>query len=123
MKGLNHSNIIKISEALARWLNWLEHHPIHQNVVGSILGQGDTERYDQITGGEVVRGCRRRLPKAMVNSLGWDWLRSRLLPEHMELWARRLKRRALVLSGLLALCLFLGDAWVVVLQLPAFPNG
>ena len=25
---------------LTRWLCWLEHHPLHQNVVGSIPGQG-----------------------------------------------------------------------------------
>ena len=25
---------------LARWLSWLEHRPIHQDVAGSILGQG-----------------------------------------------------------------------------------
>ena len=37
----------------------------------------------------VGRGCRWRLPKEMVNSLGQDRLRSRMPPEHMELWARR----------------------------------
>ena len=26
--------------AMARWLGWLEHHPIHQKVAGSIPGQG-----------------------------------------------------------------------------------
>ena len=26
--------------ALARWLSWLEHHPIHQKVAGSIPGRG-----------------------------------------------------------------------------------
>ena len=28
------------SWALAGWLNWLEHHPIHQKVVGLIPSQG-----------------------------------------------------------------------------------
>ena len=27
-------------DAMAGWLSWLEHHPIHQKVAGSIPGQG-----------------------------------------------------------------------------------
>ena len=30
----------KSTIALARRLSWLEHHPVHQNVIGSIPGQG-----------------------------------------------------------------------------------
>ena len=54
-------------------------------------------------------------------------------PECIELCARRLeiKKKALGFSGWLAgslarwlsLALLLGDVWVIVLQLPAFPNG
>ena len=29
-------NIQNIILALARWLGWLEHHPVHQKVVGSV---------------------------------------------------------------------------------------
>ena len=41
--------------------------------------------------GRSRKGPRRRLPKAMVNSLEWDRLRNRMPPEHMDLWARILK--------------------------------
>ena len=33
-------HIQRTARALARWLSWLEHCPIHQKVVGSIFGQG-----------------------------------------------------------------------------------
>ena len=37
-------NTLKVEElwkvALAGWLSWLEHHPVHQKVAGSIPGQG-----------------------------------------------------------------------------------
>ena len=43
-------------------------------------------------GGE-GKGHTRRLAKAMVNSIGRDWLRSWMPPEHMELWAGRFKQK------------------------------
>ena len=60
--------------------------------LGYILGPYSWYREiwsDHWGGGE--RDSRRRLPKAMVNSLGWDWLRSWMPPEYMELWTRRFK--------------------------------
>ena len=46
-------------------------------------------------------------------------------PEHMELWVRRFGIRERLSDGLsLALGLFfLEDAWMIMLQLPALPNG
>ena len=49
-------------------------------------------------------------------------------PEKMELWARRLKiKEGLAASWALRLAqlalFFLEDAWMIVLQLPAFPKG
>ena len=61
----------------------------------------DRERSDQSLG----RGCTRKLPEAMVNSLGWDWLRSWMPPECMELCARRfnIKRGQSLALGLFSL--------------------
>ena len=49
----------------------------------NVITKVDTEMSDAITGKEwgrsgegVGRGHRRSLPKAVVNSLRWDWLRS-----------------------------------------------
>ena len=36
----------------------------------------DTERADQSTGDEWGKGAEEEVAKAMVNILGWDWLRS-----------------------------------------------
>ena len=64
---------------------------------------------------------RGRLPEAMVNSLGWDWLRSWIPLQCLESWARRFKIER---GQRPALSLFvLEDAWMVVLWLPVFPNG
>ena len=41
--------------------------------------------------GGIGRSHRKTLPEIRVNSLGGDWLRSWMPPEHMELWARRFK--------------------------------
>ena len=39
---------------LARWLNWLERHPMHQKVVGSIPSQGT---YPRLQVQSLVRVC------------------------------------------------------------------
>lgn len=59
--------------------------------------------------GGVQRDQRRRMPHAMVNSLGWGWLRWWMPPEHLKIQAKRfeiLKKGSLV--GSLALFLLRG---------------
>ena len=68
----------------------------------------------------VTRSHRRRLPRATVNSLERDWLRSWVPPEYMELWATRFKikeGRHWLSDSLPWGCL------TVLLQLPAFPKA
>ena len=73
----------------------------------------------------VGRGLRNRMPKAMVNSLRPDWLRSWMPPDQVQLWVRRFEIRNLLSGGLLgSLGLPLPWGWlVIVLQLLAFPKG
>ena len=41
-----HMSLKGYSRALARWLSWLEHHSVHQKIVGLILVQGVWEATD-----------------------------------------------------------------------------
>ena len=47
-------------------------------------------------------------------------------PEHRKLWARRFEIKEALsvwLSLAVSQAVFLEEAWMIVLQLPAFPNG
>ena len=53
----------------------------------------------------------------MINNVEPDWLRGRMPPEGMELCT------GLEIKGELSGSFYLKDAWMILLQLPAFPKG
>ena len=56
----------------------------------------------------------------MVNSLGQDWLRSRMLPVILNYGPEDLNTRNSETASLLP---FLEDAWMIILLLPVFLKG
>ena len=80
--------------------------------------------------GRSREGSWEEFADAMVNGIGWDWLRNSVTPERMELWTKSFEIKE-GLSGSWTgwhgspwfLGYFLKDAWMIVLQQPAFPKG